>query len=96
MILSMEKTMVTKVISELKSFSRLKIFPETGPWFTIAPTFLAVDYPVIIVIHHVYLCTVNTFPPQSWWEERIDCTQQLVVSDDALWYASSKQPPIGF
>ncbi len=31
-ILSMEKTMVTKVISELKSVSRLKIFPETGPW----------------------------------------------------------------
>ncbi len=30
-ILSMEKTMVTKVISELKSVSRLKIFPETGP-----------------------------------------------------------------
>ena len=31
-ILSMEKTMVTKVISELKSVSRLKILPETGPW----------------------------------------------------------------
>ncbi len=30
-ILSMEKTMVTKVISELKSISRLKIFRETGP-----------------------------------------------------------------
>ncbi len=30
-ILSMEKTMVTMVISELKSVSRLKIFPETGP-----------------------------------------------------------------
>ncbi len=30
-ILSMEKTMVTKVISELKSISRLKILPETGP-----------------------------------------------------------------
>ncbi len=30
-ILSMEKTMVTKVISELKSVSRLKILPETGP-----------------------------------------------------------------
>ena len=28
-ILSMEKTMVTKVISELKSISRLKIFPES-------------------------------------------------------------------
>ncbi len=27
----MEKTMVTKVISELKSISGLKIFPETGP-----------------------------------------------------------------
>ncbi len=34
MILSREKTMVTKVISELKSLSRLKIPPETGPWFT--------------------------------------------------------------
>ena len=31
-ILSMEKTMVAKVISELKSISRLKIFRETGPW----------------------------------------------------------------
>ncbi len=30
--LSREKTMVTKVISVLKSVSRLKIFPETGPW----------------------------------------------------------------
>ncbi len=30
-ILSMEKTMVTMVISELKSISRLQIFPETGP-----------------------------------------------------------------
>ncbi len=30
-ILSMEKTMVTNVISELKSVSRLKIFPETEP-----------------------------------------------------------------
>ncbi len=30
-ILSMEKTMVTKVIRELKSVSRLKILPETGP-----------------------------------------------------------------
>ncbi len=29
-ILSMEKTMATKVISELKSVSRLKIIPETG------------------------------------------------------------------
>ena len=29
MILSMEKTMVTMVISELKSVSRLKIFPQT-------------------------------------------------------------------
>ncbi len=26
------KTMVTKVISEFKSISRLKIFRETGPW----------------------------------------------------------------
>ncbi len=33
MILSKEiKTMVTMVISELKSISRLKIFRETGPW----------------------------------------------------------------
>ncbi len=31
-ILSMEKTMVTMVISELKSISRLKIFRETEPW----------------------------------------------------------------
>ena len=30
-ILSMEKTKVAVVISELKSVSRLKIFPETGP-----------------------------------------------------------------
>ncbi len=30
-ILSMKKTMVTKVISELKSISRLKIFRENGP-----------------------------------------------------------------
>ncbi len=30
-ILSMEETMVTKVISELNSVSRLKIFPEAGP-----------------------------------------------------------------
>ncbi len=30
-ILSMEKTMITMVISELKSISRLKIFRETGP-----------------------------------------------------------------
>ncbi len=30
-ILSMEKTMVTKVISQLKFISRLKIFRETGP-----------------------------------------------------------------
>ncbi len=30
-ILSREKAMVTKVISELKSVSRLKILPETGP-----------------------------------------------------------------
>ncbi len=30
-ILGMEKTMVTKVISELKSVSRLKMLPETGP-----------------------------------------------------------------
>ena len=30
--LNMEKTMVTKVISEFKSISRLKIFRETGPW----------------------------------------------------------------
>ncbi len=30
-ILSMEKTMATKVISELKSVSRLKILPEAGP-----------------------------------------------------------------
>ncbi len=29
--LKQEKTMVTKVISELKSVSRLKILPETGP-----------------------------------------------------------------
>ncbi len=28
----MEKTMVTMVISEFKSLSRLKIFRETGPW----------------------------------------------------------------
>ncbi len=33
-ILSIEKTMVTKVINELKSFSRLKILPENGPWAT--------------------------------------------------------------
>ena len=32
-ILSMEKTMVTMVISELKSISRLKIFRETEPWY---------------------------------------------------------------
>ncbi len=31
-ILSSGKTMVTKVISELKSVSRLKILPEYGPW----------------------------------------------------------------
>ncbi len=31
-VLSMEKTMVTMVISELKSISRLKIFRETEPW----------------------------------------------------------------
>ncbi len=30
MILSMDKTMVAKVISELKTVSRLKIFWETG------------------------------------------------------------------
>ncbi len=30
-ILSLEKTMVTMVINELKSISRLKIFRETGP-----------------------------------------------------------------
>ncbi len=30
-ILSMDKTMVTRVISELKSVSRLKFFPETAP-----------------------------------------------------------------
>ncbi len=30
--LSMEKTMVAMVISELESVSRLKLFPETGPW----------------------------------------------------------------
>ncbi len=30
-ILSMEKTMVTKVIRELKSISRLQIFRETEP-----------------------------------------------------------------
>ena len=30
-ILSMEKTVVTMVISELKSVSKLKILPETGP-----------------------------------------------------------------
>ncbi len=33
-ILSMEKTMVTMVISELKSISRLKIFRETEPWIS--------------------------------------------------------------
>ncbi len=22
--------------------------------------------------------------PATWWEERVDCTQQLVVSDDAV------------
>ena len=32
--LSMEKTMAAKVISELKSVCRLKIFPETGPTFS--------------------------------------------------------------
>ncbi len=31
-ILSMEKTMVTMVISELKFIARLKIFRETRPW----------------------------------------------------------------
>ena len=31
-ILSMAKTMVTMVISELKFISRLKIFRETEPW----------------------------------------------------------------
>ncbi len=35
-ILSMEKTMVAKVISELKSNSRLKIFRETEPWSLIS------------------------------------------------------------
>ncbi len=30
-ILSMEKKMVTKVIREVKSISRLKILPDTGP-----------------------------------------------------------------
>ncbi len=30
-ILSMEKTMVAKVISEVKSVTRFKNFPETGP-----------------------------------------------------------------
>ncbi len=34
-ILSMEKTMVTKVLSELKSISRLKIFRETGPSYIV-------------------------------------------------------------
>ncbi len=29
-IFSMEKAMATKVISELKSVSRLKMFPDTG------------------------------------------------------------------
>ena len=33
-IFSKEKPMVTKVISELKSVSRLKILPETGPMFS--------------------------------------------------------------
>ncbi len=32
MILSMETTMVTKAISELKSISRLKNLPKPGPW----------------------------------------------------------------
>ncbi len=31
-MLGMEKTMVTKVISELKSISGHEIFPETGNW----------------------------------------------------------------
>ena len=31
-MLSMEKTMVAMVISELKFISRLKIFRETEPW----------------------------------------------------------------
>ncbi len=30
--------MVTKVISELKSVSSLKILPETGPWSRVAPS----------------------------------------------------------
>ncbi len=33
--------MVTKVISELKSVSRLKILPETGPCIVIYPSIIA-------------------------------------------------------
>ncbi len=39
--------------------------------------------------------TVNTFPPQlRWWEERVDCIQQLVLSDDEIAGNNYKQSEV--
>ena len=44
--------MVTKVISELKSVFRLKILPETGPWFSVLWFPQLVPYFVVPSVNH--------------------------------------------
>ncbi len=62
MILSMEKTMVTVVISELKSISRLKIFRKTGPWTITSEAHFSPFY-----------CKTSHFPKQD--VEKQKCTK---------------------
>ncbi len=52
-ILSMEKTMVTMVIRELKSISRLKIFRETEPWSLVRGRFKCIHQRFLSILERV-------------------------------------------
>ena len=53
-ILSMEKILVSTINSEVKSNSRLKIFPETAPWNTVTSRRLNME-------HTVHKYNINTY-----------------------------------
>ncbi len=45
----MGKTMVAKAISELKSVSRLKLFPETRLCWVTLPPIITISYAIIVI-----------------------------------------------
>ena len=64
-ILNMEKTMVTKVISELKSVSRLKIFPESSPIY-VQTFYRTQEHELNISMSHKVIDDSSVFSALLW------------------------------